>query len=282
MDDGKKKGDPEKPAPDEKWVERLRSTGGGAPTGVTTYIGLIRQNPADAGSYHLYLTLDMGSYLEVQKADVLHLENLPPDKSPFGSLGGSRVYVRLGASVRSVRTSTSTFTAGTPDEFDLDVRLGRRRRATGGGGGPDTIPETGCGPDCETIAPFTDPDSATCNTCAFTCQGCPNTIDTCPCITEAGGATCRPLCLPLTPGCPTNWQTCQTCQTNCATCNTCQTCATNCGTCRTNCGTCQTQCGTCHTCQTRCGQETCRACTHIFTQCNQHTCGPGRGCGVTP
>jgi hypothetical protein len=275
--DEKKKGDSDKPAPDEKWVERLRSTGGGTPTGVTTYVGLLRQSPADSNAYHLYLTLDMGSYLQIQKDDVLHLENLTPDKSPFGSLGGSRVYVRLGAQVKSVRTSTSSFSAGAPDEFDLDIRLGGRpQRATGGGGGPQTIPDTGCGPDCDTIQPFTDPDSATCNTCAFTCQGCPNTIDTCPCITQ-GGATCAPICQPITRGftCLTNCGTCNTCQTNCGTCNTCQTC-------RTNCGTCQTQCGTCHTCRTRCGQETCRACTHIFTECNQHTCGPGRGCGVTP
>ena len=284
MDDSKKKGDDDKPAPDEKWVDRLKASGGAQPTGVTTYIGLLRESPADSSSYHLYRTLDMSTYLEIQKADVLHLENLTADKSPFGSLGGTRVYVRLGAQVTSIRTSMSSFSAGSGDEFDLDIQLGGRRSAagTGGGGGPQTIPDTGCGPDCETIAPFTDPDSATCNTCAFTCQGCPNTIDTCPCITNFGGATCAPACRPLTPACETVWATCQTCPTNCATCNTCQTCQTNCGTCATQCGTCATHCGTCHTCRTRCGQETCRACTHIFTQCNQHTCGPGAGCGVTP
>jgi hypothetical protein len=277
MDEEKKKGDPQKPSHDEKWVEKLSAAKGGTPAGVTTYVGLLRESPADNTAYHLYLTLDMGSYLQIQKDDVLHLENLPPDKSPFGSLGGARVYVRLGATVKSIRTSTNTFSAGAADEFDLDIRLGGRRTATGGGGGPQTIPDTGCGPDCGNIPPFTDPDSATCNTCAFTCVGCPDTINTCPCPPTGGGFTCFPICRPITRSftCVTNCGTCNTCATNCGTCNTCQTC-------RTNCGTCQTQCGTCQTCQTRCGQETCIACTHIFTECNQHTCGPGRGCGVIP
>jgi hypothetical protein len=263
MDESKKGDRSNKPTPNEKWVERLGGQGAETPTGVRTYVGLIRQSPSDPNVYHLYLTLDMGSSLHIQKQDVVHLEDLPPDQSPFGSLGGSRVYVRVGAKIKSVRTATSTFEAGAADEFDLDIRLGPR--ATGGGGGPQTIPDTGCGQQCETIPPFTDPDVGPCKTSPVTFCGCTQqcTLDTCVCPPTAGGKTCGVNC---------QITRAFTCVTNCGTCKTCQT---QCGTCRTNCGTCQTQCGTCHTCQTKCGGETCVACTHIFTQCNQHTCGGG-------
>src|SRR5438552_415081 len=122
MDDPKKKG---RAVPDEKWVERLGGRKGEAPTGVTVYVGLLRQSPSDDDEYELYLSLDMRSCLRIRKEDVAHWEDLPPDKSPFGSLGGSRVYVRAGATIKSTRTATRTFEAGAADEFDLDIRLGR-------------------------------------------------------------------------------------------------------------------------------------------------------------
>src|SRR6516225_6971819 len=117
MDESKKKLPP-KDAPDERWVERLGAERGKTPPGVTTYVGLLRQSPDDPKSYQLYRTLDMSSCLHIEKADVVHIEELAPDKSPFGSLGGARVFVRRGAKVVSVRTATSTFEAG-EDEFDL-------------------------------------------------------------------------------------------------------------------------------------------------------------------
>jgi len=269
MDDSKKKG-AGKSSPDESWVDKLDARGA-SPQGVTSYVGLLRQSPSDDDTYELYLGLDMRSHLRIQKADVVHWENLSPEKSPFGSLGGCRVLVRKGARITSVRTATSTFESGAADDFDLDIRLGARA-SVGTGGGNQTIPDTGCGAECETIPPFSDPDAG-CNTVPATFCGCTGqcTIDTCPCIPTQAGKTCGANCQftkSFTCTCPTQFF--GTCQTNCGTCNT------NCGTCATQCGTCATHCGTCrvNTCNTKCGQETCVACTHIFTQCNQHGCGP--------
>jgi hypothetical protein len=279
MDDPKKKTPPPaKLTPDEKWLERLGARAGEKPAGVTTYIGLLRQNPQDDTEYQLYQTLDMGSCLHILKADVLHIEELSVDKSPFGSLGGAKVFVRLGAKITQVRTASSTFTAGAADDFDLDIRLGATPQATGtggGGGGGQTIPDTGCGDECTKTPPFSDPDVGPCHTVPNTFCGCTGkcTIDTCGCP-PTGQPTCQ--CTP-----PTHTNCAQTCiLTNCGTCQTCQTCATNCGTCvtcktcATNCGTCATHCGTCaaNTCATKCGQATCIACTHVRTRCPGQTC----------
>jgi hypothetical protein len=277
MADGKKKADrSDQTGPSEDWADRLGGRGEHDLTGVVTYTGLLRQSPSDENVYQLYLSLDMGSCLYIQKRDVVHWEDLPAEKSPFGSLGGCRVYVRDGATIKSVRTATSTFEvdASRPDEFDLDVRLGPRGRAAAGGA--QTIPETGCGAECETLPPFT---AGGCQSGAQTFCNCTLqcTIDSCPCIPTQAGKTCGANChITRALTCVTNCGTCATCQTNCGTC------ATNCGTCRTNCGTCNTNCGTCrvNTCNTKCGQETCGPCTHIFTDCNQHTCAAGLTCGV--
>jgi len=281
MDESRKK-TPPKDAPDERWVERLGAEKGKTPAGVTTYVGLLRESPDNPKSYQLYRTLDMRSCLYLEKADVVHIEELAPDKSPFGSLGGARVFVRRGAKVVSVRTATSTFEAGT-DDFDLDLRLGRSVAFASSGTleCTPTIPETGCGNDCDNQPPFSDPDVGPCHTLRTAC-GCTAqcTLATCGCP-PTGQPTCQ--CNPPTrTNCPqtciiTNCGTCETCATNCGTC---QTCATNCGTCQTcatNCGTCQTcatNCGTCraNTCATKCGQETCIACTHGITRCPGHNC----------
>lgn len=279
MDESDRKKPPaNKPVPDEKWVEHLGAKGGRPPAGVKVYIGLLRESPDDAGWYQLYRTLDMRSSLHIRKEDVLHIEELPADKSPFGSLGGARVFVRRGAKIKSVRTTTSTFAAGA-DDFDLDIRLGRKTPFASSGTleCTPTIPETGCGDACENLPPFSDPDVGPCHTVPATFCGCTDqcTLATCGCP-PTGQPTCQ--CNPPTQtNCPqtcilTNCGTCQTCATNCGTCltcatncGTCQTCATNCGTCHTNCGTCQA-----HTCATKCGQETCGPCTHVVTRC------PGR------
>jgi hypothetical protein len=266
MPDGRKKSDAGKP--DETWVDRLGGKGSKL-TGVTSYVGLLRESPDDASAYELYLGLDMRSYLQIKKEDVAHWEDLPKEKSPFGSLGGCRVYVRHGATIRSVRTTSRTFETGAADEFDLDIRLGPRA-ALAAPGDNQTIPDTGCGAACETIPPFTDPDAGGCQVItAFNTCNCTVFNGTCPCIPTEQGKTCGVNCQ-ITRSFTCTCNTCQTCQTNCGTC------ATNCGTCATQCGTCNTNCGTCrvNTCNTKCGQETCGPCTHIFTQCNQHGCNP--------
>ncbi len=276
MDDSDKKA-PSTNAPNESWVERLGAGTSKTPPGVTSYVGLLRQSPGDPTLYELYRTLDMSSCLHIGKTDVVHIDELAADKSPFGSLGGSRVFVRRGAKIVSVKTKTSTFEAGSGD-FDLDIRLGRKVPSASSGTleCAPTIPDTGCGDACENQPPFSDPDVGPCHTLNTMC-GCTNqcTLETCGCP-PTGQPTCQ-CNQPTRTNCPqtciiTNCGTCETCATNCGTC---QTCATNCGTCQTcatNCGTCHTDCGTCqaHTCATKCGQETCVACTHVVTRC------PGR------
>jgi hypothetical protein len=261
MDETSKKTDRSKQiAAHEKWQEKLAPAAGQRPTGVKPYIGLLRQSPSDADLYELFQTLDMSSSLQIRKEDVVHLEDLASDKSPFGTLGGSKLYVRLGAKITSVRTSTSTFTAGSsaPDDFDLDIRLGARRPFTSSS--PQTIPDTGCGDACDTIPPFTDPDAGGCVllTAGAICQP---TLGGAGCVpTKAGISIC--FCAPFTQDC----LTANTCNNTCQ--NTCQTCHTNCGTCQT----CQTQCATCHTCHTQCGGAICNLHTRLNTVCNPQGC----------
>lgn len=235
MDDTSKKTDRSKQsAARGKWEEKLAPKAGQKPTGVRAFVGLLRQSPTDADAYELFQTLDMSSSLQIRKEDVAHVEELPTDKSPFGTLGGSKVFVRLGAKITSVRTSTSTFTAGSsaPDEFDLDIRLGARR-SFASPAADNTIPETGCGAGCDTIAPFTDPDAGGCQVlsagaiCQHTIAGC--------IPTQEGASIC--FCPPFTLGCITP------------------------GTCQNTCQTCQTQCG-----------RACLLHTRIFTQCNPRGC----------
>jgi hypothetical protein len=235
MDETSKKTDRSKQiAAHEKWQEKLAPAAGQRPTGVKPYIGLLRQSPSDADLYELFQTLDMSSSLQIRKEDVVYLEDIPADKSPFGSLGGSKVYVRLGATITAIRTSTSTFTASSTaaDEFDLDIRLGARR-AFASPAADNTIPETGCGAGCDTIAPFTDPDAGGCQVlsagviCQETFAGC--------IPTQAGISIC--FCAPFTQRCITP------------------------GTCQNTCQTCQTQCG-----------RICMLHTRIMTQCNPRGC----------
>jgi hypothetical protein len=272
MADGKQKGAGRNSSgPDESWVKRLTAGTGDVPEGVTTYVGLLRRSPADANVYEVYLTLDMRSCLRVQSADVLHWEDLPADKSPFGGLGGSRIYVRRGATIQSVSTASSTFEAGAQDEFDLDVRLGARQATRLAAAEDQTIPDTGCGAACEGLPTFTFGADCGFLETAFPCVAteglCGATLNTCVCPPTQGGKTCGVNCqITRALTCATRCGTCRTCQTQCGTCQT------QCGTCVT-CRTCRTNCGTCVTCNTRCGQETCGPCnTHIFTACNHNTC----------
>jgi hypothetical protein len=226
-------------------VTRLRGGGSEPPSGVSSYVGLLGRSSRD-GYWLLYPTLDMSTSIEIAESDIVHSESLPPEQSPFGGLGGTRVFVRNGAEVTTTRTTSRTSRAGGGDEFDLDLRL------TAQGPAPLFTKIT-------FIASCEDTSCPTCNntcgenTCLKTCQTC---------FTKCGQATC---------------ETCKNCLTNGQA--TCATCAPTCLTCQTNCEgiatciTCQTQCGqnTCNTCLTRCGQNTCNTCN---TKCNQVTCKP--------
>jgi hypothetical protein len=263
MATSKKGGGSEKPLQADRIMERLVGDSTQVTTGLTSYIGLLGRSPKD-GYWLLYLTLDMSTSVEIREEDIVHSEQLPPDQSPFGSLGGTQVFVRKDAQVTTTRTISRTHEAGAGgDEFDLDIRLG---------GGANVLPQpcigtqfnTTCGADCGG-GTGDDQSCFTCASCGDTCfrtcrDTCKTQCDTCP------GDTCNQTCNTCKTQCGQ-----PTCKTQCGTCNTCQT---QCGTCQT----CQTQCATCQTCQTKCGQATCNTCK---TKCGQVTC-PKTECGTCP
>ncbi len=246
--------------PNESWVKRLTPENGEVPEGVKIYVGLLRESPSDADLYLVYLGLDMRSCLHVEKKDVLHWEDLPQDKSPFGTLGGTRIYVRRGAKIKVVTTSTMTLEAGTDDEFDLDIRLGARRSFAASAAGDLTIPDTGCGAVCDALPPFTGelilesafPCVATqglCGVTQVTCGGCPPPTQ--------GGKTCGVNC---------HITQSLTCITRCGACQTGGTCAT--------CQTGRTNCVAVNTYNAQCGQVAFGPWwnTRPFTACNHNTC----------
>ena len=220
MADDRKVGAPQEDA----ILAKLRGSAGEAPVGVTSYVGLLGRSPKD-GYWLLYLSLDMTQWVEISEADIVYSEQLTADRSPFGGLGGTQVFVKANASLVTSKTISLVHPANEPpDEFDLDVELGAA--AT-----PSVNPNTKVG---------------TCQTCKTNCS------PTCPVKTCITCATCQTHCGTCVQTCGAVG-TCRTCQTNC------DTCATNCGTCNTCAGTCANTCvGTCG-CPPHTQQDTCPA-----------------------
>src|SRR6266851_798610 len=208
MPEDKKDGAPQ----EDKILSRLKSGPAQTPVGVTSFVGLLGRSPKD-GYWLLYLSLDMTRFVEIKETDIVHSEQLPPDRSPFGSLGGTQIFVRQDATLTTSKTVSQAHAASEPpDEFDLDIQLGASSSAA--------------------LLPL--PTRLTCpdSTCRTGCDTCPG--DTC--VTCDG--TCRTNC--------GTCRTCQTCQTRCGQ----NTCVQTCQTCQTQCG--QNTCMTCQTCQTNC------------------------------
>jgi hypothetical protein len=113
-----------KPPQEDPIISRLRATPDQTPIGVTSYIGLLGRSSKE-GYWLLYLSLDMTQSVEISEADIVHSEQLPAERSPFGSLGGTQVFVKENASLKTSKTVSKTHQANEPpDEFDLDVQLG--------------------------------------------------------------------------------------------------------------------------------------------------------------
>jgi hypothetical protein len=264
------------PLQEDRIVAQLVSGAAQAPTGLTSYVGLLSRSPT-AGRWRLYLSLDMSAYVEFAEEDIVHSEQLPADRSPFGSLGGTQIFVKKGAEVTATQTVTRTVEAGgAADEFDLDIRLG----APASMAAAAALYRTKIG----------NVPGGTCETCRTQCDTCPgDTCRTCGTCHHGVCAAAQPLLVNTKIGvggtCET-CATCDTCRTVCdqATCNTCHTGV--CATCAT-CHTCQTLCGqaTCHTCagQATChtcaGQATCHTCQNTCVACTHVTCYPG--CRIT-
>ena len=267
MADEKKREKPLRQKPLEEDSIASRIANGDIPTGVAAYVGLLTRGAAE-GRWRLYLDLGMTRCIECRDEDVVYSEKLSSEQSPFGSLGGTRVYVKKGAEIVTTRTVSRTFRAGVEDEFDLDIQLG-------GPGGVQVAPCFGTSPGTTCLAECGGGTGAgnTCLTCVSCGDTCFRTCDTCRTLCDQATCdTCNNTCNTCRTQC--GQATCQTCQTKCnqATCRTCQTCQTRCG--QATCRTCQTQCGqaTCETCRTQCDTcpgDTCQACTHVtcFNTC---------------
>jgi len=232
--------------------------------GVSTFVGL-EGHSRKAGYRVIFPTLDMARYLEIAEEDILEIEALPPARSPFGSLGGTRVSVREAARILTSRAAPQTPQAD--DEFDLDIRLGASGWSMPGGVPDEAIYAPGYEGEERQAKPIQTNGACPTNTCktCVTCGG--HTCATC--VTCAGENTCHT--------CATRCEqhTCQTCQT-CQGEATCQTCKGE-ATCQT-CQTCNTQCEQ-QTCQTCKGEATCNTCE---TRCHQNTCAGAATCLTCP
>ncbi len=256
-------------------VDKLKPDPAAPAERVRTLAGIIGDSDRD-GYRRLYFSREMTFYAEFRTEDVIYTEAIPDDSPPFLGVPATRVALRRDATVEFTRVKA----ARPLDEFDLDIRLGRRRAVRSVAEQLTEEPET-WEAECPGPSLF-----APCET-DFTCV-CGDTVQ----ITICRGATCIDVC-------ETRFRTCDTCRTECnqATCvdtqcnqATCVTCPTRCNqnTCQITC-TCPTQCRqvTCVTCPTRCNQDTCNTCETRCTPtcltcdtCNPHvfTCGFDRQC----
>ena len=169
-------------------LAKLRASAEAAPVGVASYVGLLGRSSKD-GYWLLYLTLDMTHWLEISEADIVHSEQLPADRSPFGSLGGTQVFVKATATLTTSKTASVVHPANEPpDEFDLDIELGAAVKPAVSFTVQETCRtcHTNCGPTC--------PPVKTCITCA-TCQThCGTCVQTCG-VAQHTCATCGRTCL---------------------------------------------------------------------------------------
>ena len=176
--------------------------------GARSFTGL----PGESGkATHLllYPTFDQSRFFEIAQEDVLGTELLSPEESPFGALGGMRVFVRQNAKITSGLAAVGQIG---DDDFDLDIRLGMAGKIKDHEICEGTADGTTCAAECEDDTAGCD-DTDGCGDATLGCtDGCPR--PTIGCKTEI---TCGAE------------QTCHTCNQTCRTCETCHTCHTRCG-----------------------------------------------------
>ena len=215
------------------------------------------------GRRRLYFNTRLDYYVEFEIADVIAVEDVPPEQPPFPGLDATRVALRRGARVDYVYSRV----AGEANEFDLDISRAARFSAELHFGPPRVLPPFD---QSFNVCPWSANTVCNAATCTDPATGLATVGGTCggTCNDSCGG-TCGDSCL----------GTCQ--QVTCAgTCNevTCQgSCFGTCGeaTCGGTCG--RNTCGTCgratcnrQTCAT-CGRATCEGQT-CFGTCGEATC----------
>jgi hypothetical protein len=120
------------------------------------------------GFRRLYFTRDLDYYAEFRADDVVRIESIPADQPPFPGDEATRLTLRGDATVEYTRVRAPH----SIDEFDVDVRLGRRRlffdrrRGVYGDGRVETDPYTYC---LEFTCYGSCPGDATCDTCIPPC-----------------------------------------------------------------------------------------------------------------
>jgi hypothetical protein len=174
-------------------VARRRPDPSTPPERTLDLIGFLGDSDRE-GYRRLYFTRELDYYAEFRLDDVADIAEIPAERHPFVGEQASRVSLRRDAVVDYTRTRT----ARPVDEFDLDVRLGRRRE-----------------PRAYADAPWPQTDYAAtgdCYTCATQCHtACADA-----CHTRIG-VSCEFACLPYTVEDPTCDRTCMgaSCDTGC-------------------------------------------------------------------
>jgi hypothetical protein len=120
------------------------------------------------GFRRLYFTRDLDYYAEFRADEVIQVESIPAEQPPFPGDEATRLTLRRDATVEYTRVRTPH----SIDEFDADVRLGRRfvmfDRRRGGfvERKPETEPYTWCH---EFTCYGSCPGDGTCETCIPPC-----------------------------------------------------------------------------------------------------------------
>ncbi|MFI7420482.1 hypothetical protein [Nonomuraea sp. NPDC049684] len=170
-------------------VERLRPDPAQAPAAVLRMTGFLGDSDRP-GHRRLYFTRGLDYYAEFRTGDVVDMTPIARHEEPFRGEEATRVSLRRDAMVEFTRTRT----ARSPDEFDLDVRIGRSSSGQCVPGLTDTREH-----DCQEPTGADGGDCVTPGTCAPTCETC---------VTNCG--SCYETCV-----IPTNCGSCVTCDAWC-------------------------------------------------------------------
>nr|BFD95808.1 hypothetical protein KitaXyl93_71680 [Kitasatospora sp. Xyl93] len=211
--------------PQDDFVARNLPGPSERPARTLTLSGLLGDSDR-AGFRRLYFNTQLDYYAEFASADVLSADTVAGDRPPFVGHDATTVTLRRDATVHFTRVQT----AAPVDEFDLDLRLERPRRAGAGAPGPVTLPGPtfdGCRTRrlCVTDVDCPTDFGAGCTADTFRCtaqEGCATFDATCRCTVGVCGTvptfhcTAGPLCDPLDtlrctagPGCATFDATCR-------------------------------------------------------------------------
>lgn len=111
--------------PPDPLVGRLRPDPTLPPTPTLSLCGFLGDSDRP-GFRRLYLTSALDRYAEFRAEDVVDAVPIPEDQAPFHGEQATHLLLNRDASVDYTRTRRA---GSPPDEFDIDLRVGRRRFA---------------------------------------------------------------------------------------------------------------------------------------------------------